>query len=276
MMTTILTNGQYLDLLSTQNRGLAYGDGLFETIKIRCSNLLCLDHHLERLEQSCSRIRLFFPAEKLKQDIDLLREHGKLTHTDAVLKIVLIRGGAARGYRAESIEEVQRIISVLPARFPPDGCVSLRVCETPASLNPVLAGLKHLNRLDSVLARQEWSDSSIFDGILCDVDGNLVETTMANLFWLRDGTLYTPELTRCGVAGIIRQIILKYVVPSLALPTVVGFYDLAELERADATFICNSIIGVVGVEAIAGTDWSPRDRTIHTIIQTKLINEGYV
>src|SRR5690606_31058408 len=128
---------------------------------------------------------------------------------------------------------------------------------------PLLAGLKHLNRLEQVLARAEWQDTRYAEGLLCDVSGRIVEGVFSNLFLVRGGVLQTPALTRCGVAGVMRAELLEYAA-SLGVPCAVGDYERADLLVADEIFVCNSLYGVWPVRRFAGRDWpvGPLTRTL--------------
>ena len=125
----------------------------------------------------------------------------------------------------------------------------MRLCQTRLAPQPLLAGLKHLNRLEQVLARDEWRAADIHEGVMCDSDGNVIEGVMSNLFLVRDGTLLTPDLSNCGVAGIIRQVVLE-IAQALDIETNIGPITGADLNRADELFVTNSVIGLWPVKAL--------------------------
>jgi 4-amino-4-deoxychorismate lyase len=127
--------------------------------------------------------------------------------------------------------------------------VAVRMCDMRLGHNPRLAGIKHLNRLEQVLARQEWDDTGIMEGLLLDSGNNLVEGTMSNLFLVRDGVLLTPDLQRCGVAGIMRSQLLA-LADQLSINTEVCQLGMADLQAAEEVFICNSLIGIWPVISI--------------------------
>lgn len=249
MMTWI--NGQPASQLSSSDRGLAYGDGLFETIKVIAGQPLLLAAHLQRLADGLRRLK--FPEDTLsllQSDLNQLSLEG-----DLVMKITLTRGEGGRGYRFPEPCQVSRIIAVTPMpEFPGDPAgqgVTVRFCQTQLGINPLLAGMKHLNRLEQVLARNEWTESHIAEGVVCDLEGYLVEGTMSNLFWLKGDQLFTPDLSRAGVNGIIRQLIISKA-QTIGLTVNVGRYRPQEMLDADEMFVSNSLIDIWPVIALGG------------------------
>ena len=244
-----LLNGKPADCINLQDRGLQYGDGLFETIRVADGKLQFWQAHMLRLQRGCAALKLICP------DFDVLQmEANRLCQNDAsgTLKIVITRGIGQRGYRAVDTQP-SRIVSFYPRQQPLKGeprVIRLRLCEQHLGINPSLAGIKHLNRLEQVLARAEWEDD--FDeGVMLDVEGKVIEGTMSNLFLVKDGELITPELTRCGVAGIMRdQIIQK--ASTLKIPTHIRDVQPAELSQADEIFMSNCVIGIWPVGTFEG------------------------
>ncbi|MGM0638724.1 MAG: aminodeoxychorismate lyase, partial [Pseudomonadota bacterium] len=184
------------------DRGAAYGDGLFETILLRDGRPLLWDEHLSRLVRGCHALAMPMPAEH-----ELAAPLAEAGNGLQVLKLTLTRGSGGRGYRPP-VSPVPRLrwqfAAFAPAEAHWQQGVRVRHCRLRLGLQPALAGLKHLNRLESVLARAEWNDEDIAEGLLCDSDGRLVEATAMNLVWQRAGRLETPRLDRCGVAGTLR------------------------------------------------------------------------
>ena len=170
-----------------------------------------------------------------------------------VLKLIVTRGSAGRGYRVAETTVSTRIMQLHPWPEYPAACakqgVKTRLCEIRLGQNPALAGIKHLNRLEQVLARQEWIDDDIREGLLMDTDDNLVEGTMCNLFTVSDGVLITPDLSRCGVAGIMRSIILE-LAEQQGLATRITPISQQALAQADEVFLSNSLIGIWPVIAM--------------------------
>ena len=255
-MAEILINGVEADCLDALDRGLQYGDGLFETLRIRAGRPCLWPAHLARLTQGCARLGIPMPAEGLlRREADQLCAGGG----DGVLKIVLTRGSGGRGYRPPQVPEPTRLLAVFPAPdHPPENRtqgVTVRICDTRLGLNPALAGLKHLNRLEQVLARAEWDDPDIAEGLMQDIEGNIIEGTMSNLFVVQAGHLRTPELSRCGVAGVMRARVMAEA-GALGIPVEEGRLGLDDLTGADELFLTNSVIGLWPVRRLQGRDYA--------------------
>ena len=270
-----LINGQISESLSVQDRGLHYGDGLFETLAVQQQQPLCWDQHYDRLNTGCNRLGLECPPADL-----LLTEAGQIyDQADcSVLKIILTRGQGGRGYRPPDKQNPQsRILANYPwpdypANNPVTG-VTVRFCKTHLGHNSQLAGIKHLNRLEQVLARSEWDDPGIAEGLMRDTRNNIIEGTMSNLFIIRGNKLMTPDLTGCGIAGIIRACILT-LAEEMGLQTSITTVNETELNAADEMFLCNSVIGLWPVRqiekrAISTGPWTNKIRL--KLIQEKMI-----
>jgi 4-amino-4-deoxychorismate lyase len=243
-------NGRKRSTLDYRDRGLQYGDGVFETMRVQRRGIRLLDFHLERLCQGCRRLKIRAPkAFLLRRELERIAAR----RSEGVLKLIVTRGCGPRGYRPPVREQTTRIatLHVLPAAVLADAskAVRLRLCATPLSTNPSLAGLKTLNRLDSVLARSEWTDGRIWEGLMRDVDGNFVCGTMSNLF-LRHGTvLMTPLLDHCGVAGVMRRWILERA-GGLRLRAVERRIRWKDLQSAEEVFMSNAVVGIRSVSTI--------------------------
>ena len=240
----VLVNGKATDGLSVLDRGLQYGDGLFETFRIHDGLPQFWDRHMLRLARGCERLRM--PAPPLEQLADEARQLCEERQA-GVLKIIITRGGGGRGYGPPEEVHPSRIVARFPAPHYPasylqDG-VAVRVCDTRLGMNPALAGLKHLNRLEQVLARAEWRDPTIAEGLMCDTEGRVVEATMSNVFAVRDGRLLTPELSRCGVAGILREVVLE-LAAGLAVPAQECSLQIEDLMSSQELFLTNSVMGI--------------------------------
>lgn len=247
----LLVNGRADAGLEASDRGLAYGDGLFETLALRAGRPLHWPRHWARLARGCERLRLPLPERGLLEaEIARLGEGVER----GVLKLILTRGPGGRGYRPPEPAQPTRVLSLhpwpdYPERWSREG-VALRICRTRLGLNPALAGLKHLNRLEQVLARAEWGDE-VQEGLMLDVRGRVVCGTMSNLFVVRGGRLLTPELSEAGVAGITRERILA-LAPRLGLETDVVPLSLEDVAGAEGLFVCNSLIGLWPVRRLEG------------------------
>ncbi|MFJ4066513.1 aminodeoxychorismate lyase [Pseudomonas sp. NPDC089996] len=249
-------DGQPATAINLQNRGLAYGDGLFETIAVRGGRPSLLDGHLARLALGCQRLMIDADLSLVRDEI--LRFASQLG--DGVAKLVLTRGDSQRGYAPVAGVAPRRILqgSPLPS-YPVEHAelgVQLFPCQTRLGEQPLLAGLKHLNRLEQVLARAEWQGSEHAEGLMRDGQGRVVEGVYSNLFLVRDGVLLTADLSRCGVAGVMRGALLEQ---AKRLGMAVQVRDIAfdELQQADEVFVCNSVYGVWPVRGFAALNWSP-------------------
>ena len=264
-------DGQPAIALNLQNRGLAYGDGLFETIAVRGGRPSLLDAHLARLAQGCQRLHI--PA-----DIALIREE-ILRYASAldqgVAKLILTRGDSQRGYASAPAAAPRRILQAAPLPDYPEAHaeagVRLYPCRTRLAEQPLLAGLKHLNRLEQVLARSEWSDSQHAEGLMRDTSGRLIEGVYSNLFLVSQGRLLTADLSRCGVAGVMRAELLDQA-PKLGLAVDIRDLHMSDLESADEVFLCNSVYGVWPVCSFAALNWpvGPLTRKLQGIARTLL------
>lgn len=246
-----LVNGQLSDKLASDDRGLAYGDGLFETIVSNNGRAAFLDWHLQRLQLGCERLAINLDRPALRNEIDQLLT---CCTGSSVVKIIVTRHVAGRGYKPQPNVGSNRIISIA-AHTAADQQqqrtgVNLRLCAHRLPVNPPLAGIKHLSRLDNVLARSEWQNQDIAEGLMLDSDGRIVEGTMSNVFVVKNKQLLTPSLHRCGVAGVARQFIIEALAPDLELKTKVADLRVDDLLQADELFICNSVIGIWPVRAI--------------------------
>lgn len=249
MTLLALYNGTPAQALPLSNRASAYGDGLFETIKVDSGRAQFLAQHLQRLQRDCLRLDIALDLSALRAEIArLLSANGS-----GILKITVARESALRGYFAAPHLPAARWLQFFPQQFSDDANarsgVAVRVCRQQLAEQPVLAGMKHLNRLEQVLARSEWSDSAIAEGLMLDRSGRLIEGTMSNLFIVRDGVLLTPRLHRCGVAGVMREVILTQLAPTLIESTEADLL-LADLDAADEVFLCNSVFGIWPVRKI--------------------------
>lgn len=269
-MSTLI-NGENEAQLSASDRGLAYGDGLFETIRVRQGKPEYWQAHMDRLVQGCRHLAM--PEPDVKLLAQEARELLKSSPDEAVLKIILTRGPGGRGYLPPELPKPTRILSVHPL---PDstlmnrqGGVTVRLCKTRLGTQPMLAGIKHLNRLEQVLARAEWDDPAIVEGVMLDQDGNVVEGVMSNLFWLEGGRIVTPDLSACGVAGIMRGQVLS-LCEELGWPVDQARFPVERLYKAEAVFLTNSLIGLRPVkQCIQGADiWVfPESEKIHKLIK---------
>lgn len=232
--------------IAISDRGFAYGDGLFETILIHGHQPILFEEHMARLQAGADRLRI--PLDRPALDADIaglmpLPEQG-------VLKIVVTRGSGGRGYRpAENMTPTRALtLHSLPdyRDNQPEQGIAVFICKQRLAIQPALAGLKHLNRLEQVLASMEWPDDSVMEGLMLDMDGNVIEGTRSNLFWTEGGRLLTPALDRCGVDGIMRQ----YLIRQLPNVEIIDHTPLDRVMVADQVFVCNSVFGIWPVTSV--------------------------
>jgi 4-amino-4-deoxychorismate lyase len=240
-------NGRNSTRVDVRDRGLQYGDGVFETMRVRAGRVRLLAYHLERLEAGCGRLKIAIPsARALRLEI----ERRAAERRDAVIKLIVTRGSGSRGYRPSGRERCTRILSLHPLpKWVPDAPVRVRLCAARLGQNPGLAGLKTLHRLESVLARSEWSDARIWEGLMRDLEENIVCGTMSNLFVRHGLTLLTPRLDRCGVAGVMRRWVLE-TAGDLELRAVERRLTWQDLRQAEEVFMSNAVVGVRSVGVI--------------------------
>jgi 4-amino-4-deoxychorismate lyase len=244
-------DGRSASDVSVLERGLHYGDGLFETLAVVGGVPRLLARHLKRLATGCERLGLGADVGAVEAEVRRVAR----VHVRAVIKVIVTRGAAvARGYALHGMEIPTRITLRYP--WPREDATvrsgaRVRMAALRYGENPQLAGLKHLNRLEQVLARREWDDPGIMDALVFSSSGDLVSGTHSNVFMVRDGTLLTPRLDRCGVAGVLRAQVLESAAACgiQAHERVLGAADLA---AAQELFLTNALIGIRPVQELAG------------------------
>jgi 4-amino-4-deoxychorismate lyase len=256
MMVTVLINGaEQADAsraIDVNDRGLQYGDGLFETALVADRRVRFLDDHLQRLADGCERLGISMPDRQL-----LVAEIADVTASvpRGVLKIILTRGIGSRGYRPANDVPPTRVVALYPApEESPRRALTLRWCEVRLARNARLAGIKHLNRLEQVLAQAEWHSADVQEGLMLDTEGELVSATAANVFVVRDGTLVTPDLRFCGVRGVMRGQVLR---AAQRLGMAVSEEPLwpHHVACASEVFLTNSVRGIRSVGALVEHEW---------------------
>ncbi len=248
----MLVNGSPSDQIPISDRGLHYGDGLFETIAVIDTKLVAWQRHMARLERG-EKVLGFPQSDKAQLHAEAAELCGETKR--GVLKIILTRGSGGRGYRPPEQSQPRRILSLYdwpdyPAHWYTQG-IRVRLCATRWSRNSQLAGLKHLNRLDQVLARQEWLAPEIAEGLMLDEAGAVISATQSNLFALTDGVLLTPDLSHSGIAGVMREMVIE-AAAQLGVAVSVTSISLAELKQAESIFLTNSIMGICPVNELDG------------------------
>lgn len=235
-------------VVPVDDRGLQYGDGLFETMLIRHGRVRFLEAHLARLAQGCLRLGIPLAVDAaLRAQIQSAASGSDL----AVLKLLVTRGSGPRGYAPRDQTVPRRVMTVFaaaPTTTWHEG-VQLRVAQLTVAANPALAGIKHLNRLENVLAAREARQADCFDALLLDTAGLVVGGSMCNVFLVSGAAIVTPPVDRAGVAGVLRGIVLRECA-TLGLRVEVRPVAAAELATADEIFVTNARIGVVHARSV--------------------------
>ena len=246
----IRVNGLACNVVPAIDRGLAYGDGVFRTVLVTRGRPQHWRRHYAKLASDCARLNIPCPDRNLlRVDVESVAA-GQL---ECAVKIIITRGSGERGYRSPAQPQAMHVViaSALPCypREYADSGVTLFPCRLTLSAQPALAGIKHLNRLENVLARAEWDDSRHAEGLLQDDGGHAICGTMSNLFIVEGDTFYTPDLSRCGVAGVTRERVME-AAGRQGVKCVSEALDLGRVLAADEIFVVNSLIGAWRVCAI--------------------------
>ena len=251
----MLVNGKHGSLISIRDRGLLYGDGVFRTLRVVQGKAQNWSLHYQKLQHDCTALGIACPdAALLSAELKELL----VQHPDGVAKLIVTRGEGTRGYAPSASADPTHLWDFFPAPdYPADWAthgVKARLCRLRLSHQPRLAGIKHLNRLENVLAAAEWSDAAIAEGVLLDEQGHVIEGTRSNLFMVRGGMLLTPDLSHCGVDGVQRQRVVEWAAIH-NISCKVGQFGLDELLAADEIFLVNSIIGLWLVRELQSRTW---------------------
>ena len=271
-----LINGKFKDSISVYDRGLSYGDGFFETMlwdsfennnKVNIGVEFWL-RHLRRIKAGCKLMQINLPSDdKIIEERNLILKASFKEQKSGLLKMIITRGVGGRGYKFEKNMTPTIIFLSLPKpkyeknmvptiiflSLPKPKIkkdlklgVTVKVCETQLSKNKNLFGYKHLNRLDSVLARSEWEDNKIFEGIFVDSRKNILEGTMTNIFFVHNKTLITPPIIDSGINGVMRQVVLdnaKFFFDKVVIQKI----NLRDIEKFEQMFLTNSVLKVIPV-----------------------------
>ena len=257
-----LINGCKQQTTNVSDRSFQYGDGCFTTMLVKNGKIQFWQQHLERLQHTTIKLAIAPPDwDKVEQWANQLIERDKSLMG---IKILLSRGSGGRGYASEGCHDTQVVISAFDypehyLQWQSEG-VELGVCETQLGLNPLLAGLKHNNRLEQVLIKQEISLLGFDDCVVLDIANNVIETSASNIFWVKDQILYTPVLNQAGVTGILRAKIIHFASQlNIEIKRVEAALD--ELYHADEVFMTNALMGIIPVVKIASRCYQPSDVT---------------
>ncbi len=267
-----MINGKWSKSISVLDRGLSYGDGLFETMSwcyLDNKKILGVefwDRHLRRLKDSCSVTKIKFPSKDLLTNYKrkILNRSYDEGMREGVLKIIITRGVGGRGYKFEKDITPTVVFLTFPNnqidRKLYEKGVKLRFCNSSIFSNSQLAGLKHLNRMDSVLARSEWDRKNFFDGVMVDDSNNIIDGTMTNIFFSKNNILYTPLIKKSGLNGIMRQVVIEK--SKLFFKRVIEVQIKKDLFKTfDEMFITNSIIKILPVKNLQAKNFQISNST---------------
>ncbi len=268
-MTNPLTfiNGEPGDCLSSHDRGLAYGHGLFETMRLGGGIIPLLEMHLDRLADGARRLNIPMDRASLMANLAALLPR---IPGDGVVKLMLTAGRGPRGYRAAPSATPNLIVHWFPAPVLATEVI-LQPCRYRLPDNPALAGVKHLNRLDQVLAASELQPQR--EGLLMDGRHQVVEALSHNIFVWRRGRWLTPPLDRCGVAGVMRRYLLESLLPALGEAWVEDVLPVGDLAEVEEMFVCNAVAGIVPVTKVEGVaTWpvQPRGDRLRRALEERL------
>jgi 4-amino-4-deoxychorismate lyase len=251
----MLVNGIPGDTISIRDRGMLYGDGVFRTICAVDGKAMHWQLHYHKLKHDCTSLGIACP------DIALLfaeMDRILVQHPNVVMKLIVTRGSGSRGYAPAAQNNPTHIWDISPLPDYPDDWATLgikaRVCQLHLGQQPRLAGIKHLNRLENVLAASESNDSDVAEGLLMDAGGNVIEGIRSNLFLVSHGELVTPDLSRCGVAGVQRDRVIA-LAAQYNIPVRVRDVGLDDVMNADEVFVVNSVIGLWPVRELDQRRW---------------------
>ena len=257
------------------DRSNTFGDGVFETMLVTGGQVHLLDRHLHRLSIGLERLGIECSAERVQADINkALSQLSSSSSSSYILKLVISRGSSVFGYGSNNLS-VNRLalLKSYSLREPskesskePSG-LQLMICDTRLGLQPALAGIKHCNRLEQVLAKKEVEREGFDDGLMLDQAGNIIESTSANIFILEAGQLVTPPIIDCGVAGVMRE----YVIDQLDIPVSEATISIARLCKSDGVILTNSVRGLMIANACRMSDGSlhhcPKSDTLMALQQ---------
>ena len=256
-------NGKISKTIDVRDRSVQYGDGVFETIAVKEKSLKFWKEHYQRLNKGCKVLKIKCPPEVfLKKEINkFLRKTKK---EKLVLKIIISRGVGGRGYNPPRNTKPTRILGIydwpnyLETNFTKG--IMMDICKTRISAQPFLSKIKHINRLEQIIARSEWQSRNIAESIMLDMNNNVIEGTMSNIFGIKKNIFYTPIIENSGVEGIMRGVILKLLEKNKK-KNIIKKITLKELLKFDEVFVCNSIFGIWPVIKISKKKFSFGEKT---------------
>jgi len=266
---SVLVNGEVTTSISALDRGVMYGQCVFETIAVSNGQACLLDEHLQRLKRGAGLLAIEYDQGLLNAEITKFIAGV----SRAVLRVNVTIGEGGRGYLSPSNPKPTRILSLheypeYPDSYTAEG-IELGLADIRLSHQPMLAGIKHGNRLEQIIARSQWQNGW-HEALVMDVDSNVIEATQSNVFIVSAGVMITPCLKHSGVAGVMRDCILK-LAKDMNIPVEIKPISVDDVSRADAVFLSNSVIGLWPVKKFKERSYS--DLTISNKL-LKIIKEN--
>lgn len=247
----MLINGEHSSSINAMDRGLHYGDGVFRTLKVVSGQIRWWEDHFRKLAEDCAALGIPCPEEAVlhREVTQLASESGV-----GVMKIMVTRGVGQRGYAAQSDITPTRIVMGFTPLARQNQDVRVRWCDLRLAHQPKLAGIKHLNRLENILARSEWDDADIAEGLLMDEADQVICGTMTNLFIVDQGRLVTPDLSLSGIAGVTRGRVMRAAMRH-GQQVSVEKISPEQLLAADEVLLCNSLVDIWRVAELDEKLW---------------------
>ena len=275
-MTEWYANGEPATTMPLGDRSMLYGDGLFETVAIRDGQPRLWSYHMDRLGEGCERLGIEMPGiDRLESELGSALAATSLSTSSLTGRLTVTAGTGPRGYRRPADQRSCVYLGLTAAakldRVAYSEGVGVRLCSTRLAIQPSLAGLKTLNRLEQVLAREEWSTSEFWEGLMFDADDNLICGTMSNVFLVDNNTVLTPGLDRSGVAGVMRRHVSELLADD-SLELKEKTLTIADVDFAEEIFLTNSQVGAVPVASLNGRTLKPGIATRH--VQALLAANG--
>ena len=246
MDSIVIINGEEQSNISVFNRNMQYGDGLFETCVAKDNQILFWDKHLLRLNIGCDKLKI----KKIEESIwleDIKKALSFSSKKNCIIKLILSRGNSQRGYSyPDDILPVRVVIVSEIIKSQSKQSFSLEYAQSGYHSNPNLAGIKHCNRIEQILARATMKED---EAIMLDENKNIISVTQGNIYFIFGKRLLTPKLDRCGVIGSRRSLILE-LAKSIGLDIQEEEVSMIQAQKADEVFISNSLIGIQSVSSI--------------------------
>ncbi len=246
MNSIVIINGEEQANISIFNRNVQYGDGLFETCIAKDNQILFWNKHLSRLDIGCDKLKI----KKIEESIwleDIKKALSLSSKKQCIIKLILSRGNSQRGYSyPDEILPVRIVIASEMNKPQSKGLFSLEYAQSGYHSNPNLAGIKHCNRIEQILARATMHKD---EAIMLDENEDIISVTQGNIYFIFGNNLVTPKLDKCGVVGSRRSLILE-LAKSISINVKEDTVSKTQAEKADEVFISNSLIGVQSVGSI--------------------------